>query len=308
MYYFSLITSDYCKTAEIGLMSLFRHNDIVLHLFVVDDGYDIVCDYFKDKDYRDKLDIINFYNKEYNDKLFSTKHINIDFDTRIAHLTLWTFKILDYIPDDVAMRLDLDVLYFEKIEGFDGEEALIGQFELEYTDQQIRFFKLAGRITPQRQINVGLCKFNKPAFKITSFTDEFEKRLPEIEKYYIPEQDILNLIAPTVKYYTHMNIISGFGGIESKVDFSKKVLAVHFNGSTVKPWDVNYDKKAFKITKLVGLLKLIHVYANKYNWYKDEINKNYEALCSQKTSKEYNTAEYSFLSIINKLINKLKEW
>lgn len=70
MYYFSLITSDYCEKAEMALISFFHYNDVTLHLYVVDDNYDKVCNYFKNRYYFNKLDIIKYYDKAFTEKLF----------------------------------------------------------------------------------------------------------------------------------------------------------------------------------------------------------------------------------------------
>lgn len=86
MYYYAIITSDYCKQAEMALTSFFNYNDAILNLYVVDNDYDRVCNHFKAKWYYNKLNIVNFYSTDFNETITNLPHTKIekDFPSKIG--------------------------------------------------------------------------------------------------------------------------------------------------------------------------------------------------------------------------------
>ena len=308
MYYFAILTSDFCKFAEMSMVSLFNYNDILLHIFVVDNGYDKVLKYYHDKPYRDHLDIINIYDSEYNTKIFSYPHNPYIFDSYSAHLTLWMFRILDYIPDDVVYRVDLDILYLGDISLLcNYDNTMVGIVETMNNRESIR------KVVPNEhstlfQINVGLCKLIKSKFNLSNFEEEMTKRLDaDAINYLIPEQDILNEITNDKYNYTDTILVTSYNDV-LELDESKDILGFHFNGTYVKPWKL-YDVTKLHINNFnyIAGIQLCYEVTKHIDFFRPTVLLNYKL-----TQNVYNNArtprQLATVRIINRMIESVKSW
>ena len=263
MYYFALITSNYCEKAEMSLISFFHYNDVTLHLYVTDDGYDKVCSYFRPKYYFDKLDIIKYYSPEFNKAIYQLPTVN---SMNQSIVTLNMYRVLDDVTDDEITRIDLDVLYFGKIDFSKHRHALCGTHEKTFPIGKPWH-------TPQFQINVGIAKFIKSKFNLErSFTDEMFKRMKEDGKwYYIPDQDILNELTDD-KFATPDYIITA----DTNYNCNIKIKAVHYTSAAMKPWVLQTKEMIetfFTKPKVLGFL-LYEKFAERTNLFLSETRDN----------------------------------
>ena len=309
MYYFAILTSDYCKSAEMSMISLFKYNDITLHIFVVDSGYKEVLEYYRDKPYRDHLDIINIYDEEHYTKIFSYPHNPFLFDSYSAHLTLWMFRILDYIPEDVVYRIDLDILYLNGI-------SLLGKYDntMVGITETMNNRELIRKVVPNEhsttfQINVGLCKMVKSKFNLSnSFEEEMIKRLDaDAINYLIPEQDILNEITFDKYNYNDTIMVTNYNDVLD-LDESKDILGFHFNGTYAKPW------KLYDVTKLhtnnfnyVASIQLCYEVTKHIDFFRSTVLLNYKltqnVYRNAKTPRQLKTVR-----IGSRMIERVKSW
>jgi hypothetical protein len=309
MYYFALITSDYCEQAEISMLSLFRYNDIKLNLFVVDSGYKEVVKYYSTKPYKDHLNIINIYDEEHNKKLFDYPHNDTVFASYPAHLTLWTFRIFDYIQEDEIFRIDLDILYFGDISRLcKYDNTLVGLVEkMNNRDRIKRLFPKEH--TSYFQINVGLCKFIKSKFNLNcTFEEEMTKRLDaDAINYLVPEQDILNELTNDKHFYRDSIIITNYADV-GDFDENADLLGFHFNGSWVKPWKT-YEYSAIQITNFnfVAGVELCYEFSKQVDFFRKNIRMNYMLTHHQyentKLPKNLRTKR-----IVERMINEVRSW
>jgi hypothetical protein len=309
MYYFSLITSDYCKVAEIGLISFFKYNDVILHLYVVDDGYADVVKYYANKPYSKHLDIINEYNEEFHNHIFSYEHNNAFFSSHIALLTLWTFKILDDIPEDECIRIDLDVLYFSSLENFSRTTHALNGVEESAENYRVAKQVDVNAHTPKKQINVGICKFIKSKYHLThGFVEAMYQALDNNSIHYlIPEQDLLNELTDD-KYAWHDSSIITLYVDVSSIDINKDILAVHFNGTYTKPWVIYGDNNVPNDWFLYCCgIYLCSVFSKKYNFFTTEVadNKKYAKARLIKTN-DY--TEQCIFHKVRELAEIIKSW
>ena len=313
MHYFSLITSDFCEIAQIGLISFFKFNKVTLNLYVVDNNYEKVVSFFKTKDYFKNLNIVNIYDECFDKTIHSFRHRDIFMQTKFALLTLWMFYILDAIKDDECIRIDLDVIYFsslkplESITGY----ALCGVKE-ENNNKVIsdRIDKL--NHTPECQINIGICKIIKSEFKLDkSFTEIMIERMTNDDIHYlIPDQDLLNELAITKKAYTEQNIITQCVPVDYNVKNKNEIVAFHFNGSEMKPWEL-YNSHSINTKNLVFAcgIRLFRAFCIKYNIHDKVlvINERYTSFwfIGIKTKTPY---ELELIRMVDGLIKQIKEW
>lgn len=310
MHYFSLITEDYCDVARIGVESFFRFNDVTLNLYVIDKGYLKVKEYYKDKEYSSKLNIIDAYNEELRKIVFALPHNCNNFDTHIAHTTLLQFYVFDLIPDDECVRVDLDVLYFGSLQQLASitDVALCGV-------QESKFCKLSSSLsdpdnhTPEVQINVGICKFNKHLFNIDkTFTNTMLKVMEKDAVHYlIPEQDLLNEIATSKRPYTEQTIITNYNDID-QIDTAKPILAFHFNGTYTKPWVSYCYNEIYKSLFVFACGVLVcKAFADKYDYFRQKVyvNTRYTEYHFKRTltQEQMNLYQTSL-----KLVDAIKEW
>lgn len=245
MYYCAMITRDYCEFTDFSLVSFFKHNNVILNLFVIDNNYNKVVDYYKDKHFYSKLNIIDIYDEQIDTEIKNFKHNDVVFSTDVAHKTLWMFKILDYINEDEIMRIDLDVLYFNSLDQFSKyKSAMNGVRESEDEFNMIKSYDPDSH--PSKvQINVGICKFIKSKFNIESFYESMKMKLNnDAIHYLIPEQDILNELTDDKSIFSDMTIITNYCNIKN-IDYHKEVLAFHFNGTYTKPWNYTEINKIY---------------------------------------------------------------
>lgn len=310
MHYFSLMTSDYCNVAQIGLISFFKYNDVVLNLYVCDNGYKKVVDFFKDKDYYDKLNIVNVYIPFIDKLIYSFKHNSAFFTSSIALMTLWTFYILDIVGDDELVRVDLDVLYFASLKPL----AAITDCSLCGAEESNECKRKSDSVdplnhTPEHQINVGICKFNKNKFRISdTFAGEMIARMNMNSIHYlVPEQDILNELAVDKKAYTKQTIIVQYMDITT-IDYSKEIAAFHFNGTYTKPW-INYAyNQIFKSNFIFCCgIKLFKEFSKKYNLFTKTVTLN-EFYTKFQMNRKHDEEETKLLNATDSLIEKIKEW
>jgi len=310
MHYFALMTSDYCEVAQIGLISFFKFNDVVLNLYVCDEGYDKVVDFFKDKPYRDKLNIVNVYDEKTSNYIYSIKHNSVFFATNVALMTLWSFYILDKIKDDDLIRVDLDVIYFDSIKPLENirDCSMCGAEESDDCKRRADSTDPLNH-TPKQQINVGICKFNKSKFNLKkTFVEEMSERLKHDSIHYlVPEQDILNELAVDKRAYTDQTIIAQYMDI-TKIDYSKNVLAFHFNGTYTKPW-VNYTyDKIFKSNFIFCCgVKLFSEFSIRYNLFIKTVKLN-QLYTKYRLSNLHSETERNFVNLTDNLIERIKEW
>lgn len=232
MYYFAIITSDFCPQAEMSLTSFFNYNDVTLHLFVVDSGYDKVKKHFSDKWYFDKLDIINYYSEDFNQAISKLQHAQIaekDFPTSTRLSTLNRFRIFDDVKENELTSIDLDVMYFGKIDFSNYQGAMNGSHEpslnLAKPFHEIDFL-----------INAGVCKYIKDKFNVkTSFTEEMFNRLQnDGPHYWLPDQDILNELA-TCKCAISEAILTRSMPYTPYL----RIRALHYTTPFFKPWVIH---------------------------------------------------------------------
>jgi len=310
MHYFSLMTSDYCEASQIGLISFFKYNDVILNLYICDAGYDKVVEFFKYKPYYNKLNIINIYSASIDKLIYSFKHNSAFFSTNIALMTLWTFYILDIVSDNDLIRVDLDVLYFSSLKPL----ANITDCSMCGAEESIECKHKSDSIdplnhTPEHQINVGICKFNKDKFRIPdTFTGEMIAKLNmDSVHYLVPEQDILNELAVDKKAYTKQTIIVQYMNITT-IDYSKEIVAFHFNGTYTKPW-VNYSyNQIFKSNFIFCCgIKLFKEFSKKYNLFTKTVTLN-EFYTKFQMNRKHDEEETKLLNATDSLIEKIKEW
>lgn len=197
MYYFAYATYDFLPKAELALHSFFYYNSVTLNLFVVDNKFNDVCEYYENKPYKDKLNLINAYDNDFYNRIFSYKYKYEFMSQQTASITLSTFRIFDIIPDNEFVRIDLDVIYLSSLTFLNKySAALTGMKEDDATYGRMLGYHTPNH-TPKQVINVGIAKFIKDKFNVkNSFTDEMFSRLDaDWNNYVIPEQDIFNEIA-----------------------------------------------------------------------------------------------------------------
>lgn len=309
MYYFALITSDYCEQAEISMLSLFRYNDIELNLFVVDSGYEEVVKYYSTKPYKDHLNIINIYDEEYNKKLFAYPHDPAIFNSHAAHLTLWSFKIMDYIKDDEVFRIDLDILYLGDISGLcKYDNTMVGLVENANNIDYIKRF-YPKEHTTDSEINVGLCKFIKSKFNLNcTFDEEMDRRLnTDAINYLIPEQNILNELTQDKHFYKDKIIVSNYTDIND-FDENADLLGFHFNGTFVKPWKV-YEYSAIQMSNFnfVAGIELCYEFSKRVDFFRRIINMN-RALTHHRYKNAKTSAHLKTKRIVERMIDEVRSW
>lgn len=272
MHYYAVITSDYCKQAEMALASFFNYNDVILNLYVVDSDYDKVCNNFKAKWYRNKLNIVNFYSADFNKLITNLPHAKIekDFPSKTRLSTLNRYRILDYIEDDKLISVDLDVMYFGKLDFTKYKCALNGIHEpslhLPKPYHDIDFL-----------INIGICKYIKSEFKLAnSFTDEMIKKLKEDgEHYWIPDQDIFNELAKS-KCAIADTIFTRATPYTPYV----KIKAIHYTTPLFKPWTTHPElQTCYQPERILALGFLLYQhYARRSNLFLEEATANVNGL------------------------------
>lgn len=297
MYYFSLITSDYCEKAEMALISFFHYNDVTLHLYVVDDNYDKVCNYFKNKYYFNKLDIIKYYDKAFTEKTLRLKTIN---DINWISLTLNMYRILDDVHDNELIRIDLDVLYFGKIDFAKYNHALCGSHE-----EPLHFPKPWHM--PIYLINIGIAKYTKDKFNLKdSFTNEMLERLKaDSINYYIPDQDILNELTDD-KFAISDCIISAGTGYACQT----RIKAFHYTSLYLKPWVVQSKDNLIQMfstnIKALGFL-LYEKFAQRTNLFLKETQTNIENIRQYRPNAIYYTT-VSNKKEFERLCGEINSW
>ena len=310
MHYFALMTSDYYEVAQIGLISFFKFNDVILNLYVCDEGYNKVVEFFQNKPYCDHLNIINIYDEKISDYIYSIKHNSVFFATNVALMTLWSFYILDKIQDDELVRIDLDVIYFNSIKPLENIKDCSMCGVEESTDCKRRADSTDPfNHTPEHQINVGICKFNKSKFNLKkTFAEEMSERLKRDSVHYlVPEQDILNELATDKRAYTEQTIIAQYMDI-TKIDYAKDVLAFHFNGTYTKPWVSYTYNKIFKSNFIFCCgVKLFSEFSTKYNLFTKTVKLN-RLYTKYRLNNLHSDTEQKFVALTDKLIDKIKEW
>ena len=287
MYYFALITSDFCKQAEVALISFFHYNDILLNLYVVDGGYDKVVAYFKNRYYSDKLNIISYYSKEFDEdvKQLPISDNKKKFPIKTQITTLYMFRILDEIKDDEIVRIDLDVMYFEKIDFTKYDHALSGTREISF-DYPKEWHE------SKFQINIGVAKYIKSKFNLkNSFTDEMFRRLQADGEYYlIPDQDIINELTDD-KFATPDYIITA----GTHYDAGIRIHGLHFTSTCFKPWIIHSNDIDFFMNNNKGLFFIVYEhFARHTNIFIKEASTNVKLL------KEYDPNRIYYTSLANK--------
>lgn len=307
MYIFSFLTYDFCQIAELALRSFFYYNkDKQLYLYVIDDKYKEVCNYYRDKPYRDNLQIIDAYNLEFYNRICTYNYKHPFISAKSAQLTLSTFRIFDMIPEDEFVRIDLDAMYLASIDFlFKYKRSMSGMIE---TDENYHMFNnhLTPNHTPELAINVGIAKYTKSKFNLNNtFTEEMFKRLDaDFQNYLIPEQDLFNEIAP---------LKTGiFETITSPCTERSKWLcvdtkAVHYCG-VCKPW-VKYSSDVWceRTFCIAASLPLVKKFSDINKYYCEEVHHNYSVSRNCMTNVR-SIEQQEFLNAMIRRIEEVEEW
>lgn len=124
---FGVCDSNYIDMVRVALYSFYKFNDLEMKIFLTDDSDTTYKEVFKDYDFFDKLEFINFCNgtktKEYIKKHFDDfKTFAFCFDKKgILNVTIAN-EVTDYMYEhygkdyQVILRLDYDVMFFNNVE------------------------------------------------------------------------------------------------------------------------------------------------------------------------------------------------
>lgn len=305
MYYFAFITADYLQKAELALRSFFYYNGAILNLFVIDSGYDAVCKYYEHSPLKSKLNVINAYDKEFYDHIFSYNYRHIFLHSNTASLTLSSFRVLDLIPENECIRIDLDAIYLSSLDFFNNyKTSLAGMKEddAEY-DRFNRYQQPNHTATPI--INVGIAKYTKDKFNLkNSFANEMFKRLDaDWDNYLVPEQDLYNELASD-RVAISESIVSPCS-IDNDANLTD-IKAIHYNG-LMKPWADNSDI-ALDHFPIAASYLLCEVFAKKYNYFPDTINKTSSIFRSSLWQRGLSSIQQNYINKLIKLRSEVSNW
>lgn len=304
-YYFAYTTYDYLPKAELALHSFFYYNDTTLNLFVVDNKYDDACKYYENKPYKDRLNLIDAYSKEFYQHIFSYKYKYEFMSQQTASVTLSTFRIFDLIPTNEFIRVDLDVVYLAPLNFLSKYDvALAGMRENSGIYGSMMCYHTPNH-TPKQVINVGIAKYNKNKFTIkNSFADEMFRRLDaDWDNYIIPEQDIYNEIASNKAAISEL-IISPCTPI--KEHLNGEIKAIHYN-CRMKPWN-NNQTSVQDYFSIAATFLLCEVFAKKYNYFPNQIRQTCSKFRQLLSSKNLTTAEQNYINKLIKLRSEVSNW
>lgn len=209
---FSLCDKNYIDMVKVALYSFFQYNDLEMKVFLTDDSSEVYKEAFKDFDFYDKLEFIDFCQgtktKEYIDKHFDDfKTFKFCFDkSGILNVTIAN-EVTDYMSSryankyEVILRLDLDVIFFNSvvpsIDNFiKSGKALGGCFEhMKNFHLGRSLFKLDDYVKCRYYINAGNLMYRTKYILRNQFErmcNLFEKL--GFEKFHYFDQDTVNLM------------------------------------------------------------------------------------------------------------------
>ena len=305
MYYFAFITSDYLQKAELALRSFFHYNGTILNLFVIDSGYNAVCKYYEHSSLRSKLNIINAYSKEFHDRIRSYNYGHSYLPASTANITLSSFRVLDLIPENECVRVDLDAIYLSALDFLNNYKTSLAGMKEDDTE----YNKFNGYHQPNHTakpiINVGVAKYTKDRFKLNnSFTDEMFKRIDaDWNNYLIPEQDIYNELASD-RIAISESIVSPCS-VENDTNLTD-VKAIHYNG-LMKPW-VDNSSIALDHFPITASYLLCEVFAKKYNYFPDTINKISSIFKHSLWQRNLSAIQQNYVNKLIKLRSEVSNW
>lgn len=260
---FGICDSKYIDMVKVALYSFYQHNDLELKLFLTDDSSKIYKETFKNFDFFNKIEFIDFCKgtktKAYIDKHFDDfKTFSFCFDkSGILNVTIAN-EVTDYMSERyskdyrVILRLDLDVIFFNSvlpsIKNFIESSKTLGGCQecASYIDYGRRILKLEKYIQCKKYLNAGNFMYNTAKM----YKNQFERmcNLFEtigFEKFHYFDQDTVNImysddekydanddgwIIPIIPIMTYSKIIG------KKI----KPIFIHFVGTT-KPF-IDPDK------------------------------------------------------------------
>lgn len=305
MYYFAFITSNYLQKAELALRSFFYYNDVILNLFVIDSDYNAVCKYYKYNSLKSKLNIINAYSREFYDRIFSYSYRYNYLNPDTASITLSSFRVLDLIPENECVRVDLDAIYLSSLDFLNSyKTSLAGMKEDDVEYARFNEYHQPNH-TVKPIINVGIAKYTKDRFKLkNSFTDEMFRRLDaDWDNYLVPEQDIYNELASD-RVAISESIVSPCS-IENDANLTD-IKAIHYNG-LMKPWVDNTDI-ALDHFPIAASYLLCEVFAKKYNYFQDTINKISSIFKHSLWQRNLSTIQQNYINKLIKLRSEVSNW
>lgn len=306
MYYFAYATYDFLPKAELALHSFFYHNsNAALNLFIIDNRYEDTCSYYENKPYKNKLNVINAYDKNFYKHIFSYKYKFPFMTQNVASLTLSTFRLFDLIPVDEFVRIDLDVAYLSSLDFLNKyNTAFAGMKENNGIYSRMSCYHLPNH-TAKQVINVGIAKYVKSKFNLkNSFTDEMFKRLDaDYDNYIVPEQDIFNEIAPDKEAIKELIISPCTPASEHT---SGEIKAIHYN-YCMKPWTNNLTSVQDYFT-IAATFLLLEVFSKKYNYYPQQITQTCALFRQMLTKRDLSLAEQNYINYLLELRKEVADW